>query len=188
MYFETYLKTTKYYFPCIDVLDTFVPPDVSKYPRYVFLQPQTVQGTVVLMASYPDREKVLQKCADGSVRKAQKKDPNGQCYRRLCCFAYCDRLSIKNEIVQRVLDHPFYRNIKVEFHPFEVLSEGTPYAVNSFVYVLHLALLMLEGKFEISQARAHLSMTRYSIMSKTLLGRLIALSEKEWVGSRRAKK
>ena len=182
-----YLKSVKYYFPCIDVLDTFVPPDVSKYPRYIFLQPQMVQGTVVLMASYPDRGKVVQ-CINGTVKKAQVKGPNGQCYRRLCCFAYCDRLSVKNEIVQRVQDHPFFRNIKVDFHSFETVSEGTPYAVNSFVYILHLALLMLEGKFEIQQARAHLSMTRYSIMSKSLLQRLIVLSEKEWIGSRRAKK
>ena len=103
--------------------------------------------------------------------------------RTVCVFNYFHDDAVEREITERIKTHLDYVDTVIEFHSFTHIAQCSNRAVGSFVFVLSIFLLFLEGKFPIEEVKEHM-VTRYGIMSKTILARLASYSEKEWAAKK----
>ena len=156
----------------------FTPPSISETPRNCYLQPQIVNGIACIVANYPNRTKTL-KLSNGDF-KMSPNDPIN-CERNATIFLYDDCPLIKQEILDRLKRHPDYQTLNPKIHAFSDDLDCKSRAVKSFVYVIWLAILFMEGQYRIETALSSLKNKKFPTVLSDVLKRLNALINVKWI-------
>ena len=101
--------------------------------------------------------------------------------RTLCVFSFCQDSNLEAEIIDRIRSLPSYEDgPDIEFVSLVNGVADNLKPVASFVFVLSILILFLEGKYCQTSVKAHLKNAQYSVLRETLVNRLKVLVNKNW--------
>ena len=175
-----HFKTIKLHTPCTDGLLYFDPPNMHNSNGSSFFQPQCINGTLCLVASFMDRRKSVKRDCDGIFKMAV---PNRH-HRRVAVFCHHDVERVGHEMKSRFLDHELYRDCLFEIHALSKNGDSDTNGQRSFTFILYLVLLFLQGGFGIDTVRPHLNSISFEKMQKFVFDRIMQCLDQKFVPGR----